>query len=86
MIILFGVKANEAHKMQGVCVIGISRKRLLAAKLRVERSARLQVAKPGLTQRGRSGRAGTVRNCPGFLGGCPAFPAVHRHISDEQHR
>jgi len=47
MIILFGVKADEAHKMQRVRVIGIGGKRLLAAKLRVETLARLQVAKTG---------------------------------------
>jgi len=47
VIILFGVKANAAHQMQRVRVIGIDGKHLLAAKLRVENLARLKVAKTG---------------------------------------
>jgi len=53
VIALIGVERQKAHQVQGVCVIGIRRKRLPAAELGIEVSSGMQMRETGLVERGR---------------------------------
>jgi hypothetical protein len=66
--------------VQRVDVIGVNRKRLPAAKLRVEVPASLHEPKPGLVECVRLGNAGAL---VGFSGVCPGFRAFHGQIFQE---
>ena len=57
MIVLFGVKRQQPHQMQGIGVIGVDGERLLAAKLRVEIPSFAAMTNARLMQRGGRGCA-----------------------------
>jgi hypothetical protein len=67
--------------MQGVRVIGIQRKRLLAAKLGFGIAPGPHVAKTGLTERSYGSHPGRIQVAFGFFGDCPALTAIHQCIS-----
>jgi len=48
------LQTQQPHQMQAVCVIGVRRERLPAAKLRIEVPARLHVLQARLIERGWS--------------------------------
>jgi hypothetical protein len=67
--------------MQGVRVIRIRRKRLLAANLGIEISSGSQMTEAGVAERSRCACAWTIRIYLGCSGGCPAVATVHQRIS-----
>ena len=81
MVVLFGVEGKETHQVQGVRVVGIHGKRLLAAKLGVEMPSCLHVAEAGLIERSDRCRPASSQADSGFLGGCPALATAHRRTS-----
>jgi hypothetical protein len=60
VFVLGRFKRQQAGKMQCVGVISIERKSLLAAELRIERTASLQISEAKLTERVRRRSAGTL--------------------------
>ena len=83
VVVLSAVERQLTQQVQGLGVIAIDCKRLLATKLGVERLSRLPVAKRGLKECGRRVGLRNGRVGPGFLTGCPAFAAAHRTFQVE---
>jgi hypothetical protein len=78
MVVLSGVERQKTHKVQGVRVIGIQCKGLLAAKLSVEMPSRLHVAKADLIEPADGTCPGRSQVDSGLLGGGPALATAHR--------
>jgi hypothetical protein len=67
--------------VQGVRVVGIDGKRLLAAKLGIEMPSCLHLAEAGVVKRSDRSRPARSKVNSGFLGGCPALATAHRRTS-----
>jgi hypothetical protein len=67
--------------MQGVCVIWIQGKNLLAAKLGVQMPSGAHVTETGFMERSDPGRCGSILASFGSLGGRSALARFHQRLS-----